>query len=224
MAHSRKLPSNCLRYLTAKKRFRPSGRNAFSPTVRNRMQEEQVVAKGDSGMRNFTKMVRRLLAVGILVLGVPHVVDAQDEAPQGIRNYTRVNATVACGGATPPEALADLKRLGFTSVINFRTAQEEGAAIEASQNAASDAGLKYFHIPFRTPSDEIAAEFLGVIEQPSNQPVYIHCASANRVGAMWFIKRVKQDGWDDARAMEEAEAIGLRSEALKEFARGYVSQ
>ena len=41
---------------------------------------------------------------------------------------------------------------------------------------------------------------------------------------MWFIKRVTQDGWDDARAMEEAEAIGLRSEALKEFARGYVSQ
>ena len=41
---------------------------------------------------------------------------------------------------------------------------------------------------------------------------------------MWFIKRVTQDGWDDARAMEEAEAIGLRSEALKDFARGYVSQ
>ena len=188
------------------------------------MRSEQGVAKGDNGMRNFPNMARSFLAVGILVFGIPNVVDAQDEAPQGIRNYTRVDATVACGGATPPEALADLKRLGFTSVINFRTAQEEGAAIEASQNAANAAGLKYFHIPFRTPSAEIATEFLSVVEQPSNQPVYIHCASANRVGAMWFIKRVKQDGWDDARAMEEAEAIGLRSEALKEFARGYVSQ
>ena len=175
-------------------------------------------------MLNFPNISRRVLAVGILVFGIPSLVDAQDEAPQGIRNYTRVDATVACGGATPPEALAALKELGFTSVINFRTAQEDGAAIEASQNAASAAGLKYFHIPFRTPSAEIAEEFLSVIEQPSNQPAYIHCASANRVGAMWFIKRVTQDGWDDARAMEEAEAIGLRSEALKEFARGYVSQ
>ena len=41
---------------------------------------------------------------------------------------------------------------------------------------------------------------------------------------MWYIKRVKQDGWDSARAMTEAEMIGLRSEALKEFATGYVAE
>ena len=65
--------------------------------------------------------------------------------------------------------------------------------------------------------------FLDTVADTSNQPVYIHCGSANRVGAMWYIKRVKQDGWDSARAMTEAEAIGLRSEALKEFAVGYVT-
>jgi hypothetical protein len=41
---------------------------------------------------------------------------------------------------------------------------------------------------------------------------------------MWFIKRVKQDGWDQERAMAEAETIGLRSERLKEFATEYVAQ
>ena len=90
--------------------------------------------------------------------------------------------------------------------------------------AAADAELKYFHLPFRAPSPELAHQFLRVIADETNQPVYIHCASANRVGAMWFIKRVKQDGWDTTRAMKEAEAIGLRSETLKEFARGYVAQ
>ena len=30
---------------------------------------------------------------------------AQEEAPPGVRNYTRVDATVACAGATPPEAM-----------------------------------------------------------------------------------------------------------------------
>ncbi len=49
-------------------------------------------------------------------------------------------------------------------------------------------------------------------------------ASANRVGAMRFIKRVKQDGWDTDRAMAEAEMIGLRGERLKEFAVGYVAE
>ena len=160
----------------------------------------------------------------VLALVASSAVGAQNEAPAGIVNYTRVDATVACGGATQPEAMADLKRLGFVSVINFRTAEEEGANIEASQAAAAAAGLKYIHIPFRRPSPEIAEQFLDVIADTSNQPTYIHCASANRVGAMWFIKRVKQDGWDEARAMAEAETIGLRSEPLKEFVRGYVSQ
>ena len=162
--------------------------------------------------------------VSIFLVALSGIASAQDEAPQGVRNYTRVDATVACGGATPPEAMVDLKQLGFTAVINFRTSQEEGVNIEASQTAAADAGLKYFHIPFRAPSPEVAEEFLDIVADPSNQPVYIHCGSANRVGAMWFIKRVKQDGWNDARAMQEAETIGLRSEALKEFARAYVAQ
>ena len=149
---------------------------------------------------------------------------AQTEAPDGVVNYTRVDATVACAGATPPEALADLKRLGFASIINFRTAEEPGANIEASQAAAAEAGLKYFHIPFRAPTPEATQEFLDVIADSENQPAFIHCSSANRVGAMWFIKRVNQDGWDTSRAMEEAETIGLRSEALKQFARDYVAE
>ncbi|MEO2114187.1 MAG: sulfur transferase domain-containing protein [Acidimicrobiales bacterium] len=156
-------------------------------------------------------------AVGPIVLG------AQDEAPEGVVNYTRVDATVACAGATPAEAMPAIKALGFASVINFRTAEEEGANIGASQSAATAAGLTYIHIPFRAPSDETTEEFLSAIADSANQPAYIHCASANRVGAMWFIKRVKQDGWAQDRAMAEAEGIGLRSERLKEFAVDYVT-
>ena len=42
-----------------------------------------------------------------------------EEGPEGVRNYTRVDATVACAGATPPEAMAELRNRGFTTVINF---------------------------------------------------------------------------------------------------------
>ena len=186
--------------------------------------------KGDGTMQEQPWSVRvtlvgghALIAVALLCAGTSGAL-AKEEAPAGVVNYTRVDATVACGGATPPEAMVDFKRLGFVSVINFRTAQEEGANIEASQAAATEAGLKYFHLPFRAPNPEVAERFLEVIADTTNQPAYIHCGSANRVGAMWFIKRVKGDGWDTSRAMEEAESIGLRSEVLKEFARGYVAQ
>ena len=40
---------------------------------------------------------------------------------------------------------------------------------------------------------------------------------------MWFIKRVKLDGWDTDRTMREAEAIGFRSRGLKDFAVEYVA-
>ena len=145
--------------------------------------------------------VRATLLTGTLCFGLTlgfwttATLGAQ-EAPEGVRNYTRIDATVACAGATPAEAMPALKQLGFASVINFRTAEEEGANIGASQAAATQAGLKYIHIPFRAPNPNVTEEFLTAIADTANQPAYIHCASANRVGAMWFIKRVKQDGWD----------------------------
>ena len=145
-----------------------------------------------------------------------------EEGPEGVRNYTRVDATVACAGATPPEAMAVLRERGFNAVINFRTAGENGATVDAGQAAAEAAGLTYVHIPFRQPSPEIVETFLAAVADPANQPVYIHCGSANRVGAMWLIKRVQQDGYSVEDALAEAEAIGLRSPALREFALGYL--
>ncbi len=146
-----------------------------------------------------------------------------DDGPEGVVNYTRVDATVACAGATPPEAMAGLKARGFSAVVNFRTAGERGASVDAGRAAAEAAGLKYFHLPFRQPSAQIVETFLDTVSEPSNQPVYIHCGSANRVGALWLIKRVKLDGWAVDRALAEAETIGLRSKALREFALDYVN-
>ena len=118
--------------------------------------------------------------------------------------------------------MAVLRERGFTTIVNFRTAGENGATVDAGQAAAEAAGLKYVHIPFRQPTPEIVESFLATVADPANQPVYIHCGSANRVGAMWLIKRVKQDGYSIDDAVAEAEAIGLRSAALKEFALGFL--
>ena len=145
-----------------------------------------------------------------------------DTGPEGVRNYTRVDATVACAGATPPEVMAELKEHGFATVINFRTEGERGATVADGRAAAEAAGLTYIHLPFREPSAEVTEAFLEAVADPANQPTYIHCGSANRVGAMWLIKRVVQDGYSVADATAEAEAIGLSSEGLREFALDYV--
>ncbi len=163
-----------------------------------------------------------LLAGSALPAGAQAPSFQAEEGPEGVRNYTRVDATVACAGATPVEALGVLQERGFRTIVNFRTPGEQGADIDASREAAEAAGLNYVHLPFRTPTAEIVEAFLDTVAEPSNQPVYIHCGSANRVGAMWLIKRVKQDGYSVEDATAEAEAIGLRSPPLKNFALAYL--
>jgi protein tyrosine phosphatase (PTP) superfamily phosphohydrolase (DUF442 family) len=79
-------------------------------------------------------------------------------------------------------------------------------------------------VPFNAamPDAKIVDSFLVAVADKSNQPVFIHCGSANRVGSVWMIKRVLQDHWAADRAMTEAEAIGLTSPQLKAFATEYI--
>ncbi len=171
-------------------------------------------------------MTVRLMFAAVLaaVLTVPLVAQVQKKEMTGIRNYSRVDATVGCGGATDPAAMKGLKGEGYVSVINLRLASEEGANVEGARAAAQAAGLKYIHLPFNAamPDAKIVDSFLVAVADKSNQPVFIHCGSANRVGSVWMIKRVLQDHWAADRAMTEAEAIGLTSPQLKAFATEYI--
>src|ERR1051325_6997904 len=66
----------------------------------------------------------------------------------GAANFTRLETTVACGGATKPEAVPEIKKLGFASIINLRLPTEQGADIEGEAAAAKAADIKFFNIPF----------------------------------------------------------------------------
>ena len=160
-----------------------------------------------------------------LVLAVALLQSPSKATLPGARNVTRVDAVVMCGGATTNEAYPALKKEGFASVVNLRQADEAGVDIPGSRAAAEAAGLRYLHIPVdrSTPTEESVKSFLAAVADRANQPVYIHCASANRVGAMWLIKRVVVDGWDVQRATDEAAAIGLTSAPLRTFATEYAA-
>ena len=144
---------------------------------------------------------------------------------EGVRNYTKVDATIGCAGATDSKALASIAKLGYKTVLNLREATEDGVNIDESRVAAEAAGLKYIHLPFKgsAPDPKVADEFLKVVADTSNQPLFIHCGSANRVGAMWLIKRMVADKWPEERAVAEAKSLGLTSASLQKFALDYVA-
>lgn len=141
-----------------------------------------------------------------------------------ITNFLRVNDQICTGGQPQMADLEKMKAEGIKAIINLRQASEYNAEEEAAN--AREIGLRYVHIPVngREPKDEDAHEFLKATDSAENRPAFIHCASANRVGAMWMIRRVLRDGWSLEKAEEEARKIGLRSEVLLSFAKDYISR
>ena len=167
------------------------------------------------------------LIIAIVTMGV-FVVVAQSQVTkstvEGITNFAQVETTVACAGAVTPSAVAGIKKMGFASIINLRLDNEKGADIEAEAAAAKAAGINFVHLPLSgsAPDPAVADRFLKTITEPGNQPAFIHCASGNRAAAMWLIKRVLIDKWENDRALEEAMELGSISPVMKTFALDYI--
>lgn len=110
---------------------------------------------------------------------------------------------------------------GVKTVINLRH-DSEIKDFDEKKIVEGD-GLAYIHIPFEGPAELTDEIFDQVREQLNNapRPILLHCASANRVGAVWLAHRVLDDhlAWDDALA--EAKTVGLRSPDYEAKARDY---
>ncbi len=168
--------------------------------------------------------MRSTILLACLAVTVSAAAQTKQDYP-GVTNFTRVDATVACGGATDIATLDNLKKDGFKTVINLRVASEPGANIEQNQARAKELGLKYVHVPFSAgaPDAKVFDTVLATIADKANQPVYLHCGSAQRVGSVWLAKRVLQDNYSIDKATNEAKAIGLSNAGLEKFALQYIA-
>lgn len=145
------------------------------------------------------------------------------ETIPGISTFARLETTVACGGATKAEAVPAIKQMGFKSIINVREASEAGADMDQEAAAAKAVGLTFVNVPFNiaSPSSDLVDRFIAAVTKPENTPAYIHCAAGGRAASLWMIKRVLADGWEQERALEEANALGL-NDRLRPFALNYI--
>jgi len=171
-------------------------------------------------MRIFSSVI-----ASVLVCATPLLAQqvARPELP-GVRNYARLESTIACAGAIKAEqAVPAIKKEGFASIINLREASEPDANVDQEAALAKSAGLKYFHVPFNgaSPDPQAADAFIVAITSPGTEPAFIHCSGGNRAATMWMIKRLVVDHWDVDRATKEAMALGQTSEPLRQFAVEY---
>ena len=133
--------------------------------------------------------------------------------------------SLATGGQPSEQAFSILAAKGFRSILNLRTAAEKGV-VKKERALVRQSGMRYINIPVegKAPRAEQADEFIRVVKETANHPMFIHCGSANRAGMFMMIYRVVEQGWSEKKAYEEAVRIGLKKRHSKKFAKEYLSQ
>ena len=141
-------------------------------------------------------------AVVLALAGAAASASAQRSAALGIENFGRVNDNYFRGGQPAAEQYGELKRVGIKTVIDLRKDKKSGAP-----EWARAAGLAYINLPLvasKPATEAETAEFLRLVNDPSNWPVYVHCKGGrHRTGALTAVYRITQDGWTADQAFDE---------------------
>ena len=120
-----------------------------------------------------------------------------------ISNFGRISDSYYRGAQPKGRDYADLAALGVKTVIDLQGDGDnanEAKLVEAS-------GMRFYRIgmtPRVAPTAEQLATFLRIVNDPAQQPVYVHCAGGrHRTGVMTAIYRMEKDGWTSDQAFKE---------------------
>ena len=125
-------------------------------------------------------------------------------------SFAQVDEALYRGGQPSPEGFRRLQAMGVKTIIDLRrpswAANEERRLVE-------QLGMRWVSIPmwfWWRPSDQQVRRFLGIMDDPANRPVLVHCRQGwNRAGVMCAIYRVARQGWEPKQAYAEARRNGL---------------
>ena len=142
-----------------------------------------------------------------------------------IDNFGRINANYYRGEQPDRRDYADLAALGIKTVIDL---QADGDNY-SEERLVEAAGMTFVRIPMTThvpPTDEQLAQFLAIVNDPAQQPVYVHCKGGkHRTGVMSAVYRMEQDGWSSEQAFKEMKRYNFGWDFLhpefKRFVYGY---
>jgi len=149
-----------------------------------------------------------ILAPSLSAWANSNTVPFGDKISRNIVNYNRTTPHLATSGLILDGGIQELKSQGFKLIIDLRT-PPEGTAIEEA--AATEAGLQYVNIPISrgAPTKSQIQKLTGLIENPANYPVLLHCVSGNRAGTLWTLYQISK-GVPTEIAIEMGRTVGMR--------------
>lgn len=127
------------------------------------------------------------------------------------------NDSVLFAGQPTEAGFKILADSGVKIVVNLRSIKEMQTKVEFDEAAVVKLlGMKYIHIPV-VPSSFSSMDvdrLIEVLAMNQNTRILIHCASSNRVGAMWAAYLNRELGFDSDKAIEYGKNAGLRSDSM----------
>jgi protein tyrosine phosphatase (PTP) superfamily phosphohydrolase (DUF442 family) len=168
-------------------------------------------------------LVYGLVASVAAIASTPAVEDHLLLQLTDVENACHPYSWLVTGGKPSADALEALTQAGIHDVFDLRGASEPRDFDEAA--VARSMNLHYLSIPV-TPADFSDATFTAfrhhLIAHGPDNPMFIHCASGNRVGAALLPWLVLDKGLSEDAALEMARAVGLHSPELTERALEYI--
>jgi tyrosine-protein phosphatase SIW14 len=117
----------------------------------------------------------------------------------GLPNFYRVSEQLYRGGQPLPAGVAELKKLGIKTVVNFSGA-------EMDHQFFFDSGISVDHFPMSAffPKKRLYRQFLDLFAGPANTPVFVHCRyGSDRSGVAVALYRIYIQKWDKEKAIAE---------------------
>lgn len=154
--------------------------------------------------------------VGVAVIALLALAAGSVGEDFGILNQYEPEEGVVFGGQPTAEQVEAMAEAGVKTVIDLRGESESRGYDEAATMAA--AGLRYVAIPVTRETMSVASTFESFLEifQTAEKPLLVHCASGNRVGALYYAYLVAEKKMSREAALERAKDNGLRTMGLVE--------
>ena len=114
------------------------------------------------------------------------------------------------GGQPSLEQLQAAQQAGYKTIINLRGMGEAGTDVEPA--VVNELGMNYVHIPINggagiTPDN--AQRLSDAMTAAGDEPTMVHCASGNRVGALFALEAGLLNGVSAEDAVALGRAHGL---------------
>jgi len=121
-----------------------------------------------------------------------------------IPNAQKLRPDLLTGGQPSEAQFLAAKEAGYQTVINLRGVGEPGT--DTAPSMLAQAGVAYIHIPINGPGALTVdnAKLLDTALKENGGPVMVHCASGNRVGALFALRAFHLEG----HSLEEALNVG----------------